>query len=127
MKKFSTNWKRSTIPKKQRSYFRNAPLHIKSKFLAANLSKELRKKYLTRSMQLRKGDKVRVVRGQFRGTIGKVNRADIKKNRVYVDKVEQKKADGSSAPYPIHPSKLMIIELNLEDKRRIKEKKKEKK
>jgi len=39
--KFSTTWKASKQPRKQRKYSANAPLHIKRKMLSANLSKTL--------------------------------------------------------------------------------------
>ena len=44
-KTFSQSWKASKKPRKQRKYTIKAPLHIKGKFLHANLSKDLRKKY----------------------------------------------------------------------------------
>jgi large subunit ribosomal protein L24 len=53
-KKFSTKWKASKQPKKQRKYLAKAPIHIKRKQLSANLSKEIRKKYGRRSMELKK-------------------------------------------------------------------------
>ncbi len=60
-KKFSDKWKASKLPRKQRKYLANAPLHIKRKFLSANLSKELRKKHGKRSIPIRKGDTVRIM------------------------------------------------------------------
>ncbi len=118
--KFSRNWVRSRSPRKQRKYIANAPLHIRKKFLSVNISKELREKYNTRNVVVRKGDVVRVMRGSFKGVEGKVVRVDIKKIRVYVDAVKRKKTDGSEVLVPIHPSNLQIIELNLEDEKRIK-------
>jgi len=123
MKSFSKEWKSSKSLKKQRKYLRNSPLHIKGKFLDSPLSEELIKKYNIKKIRIRKGDKVKVLRGDFKGKVGKVTKVDIKKNRIYIEGIEQKKADGSISYFPIHPSKVMILELNLEDKRRIKEKK----
>ncbi|MEM4267287.1 MAG: 50S ribosomal protein L24 [Candidatus Woesearchaeota archaeon] len=119
MKQFSTKWKQSKKPRKQRKYRYNAPLHIKGKFLHSHLSKELRKKYGTRAIRVRKGDKVRVMRGQFRKREGRVQRVDIKNCRVYIENIDQVKKDGSKTFYPIHPSNLMVIELNLDDKKRV--------
>ena len=117
--KFSRTWKRSKQPRKQRKYRYNAPLHIRSKFMSAHLSKELRQKHNKRSLIVRKGDKVKVMRGQFKKKIGKIERADIKKSKVYITGIELVKKDGTKTLYPINPSNLMIIELNLEDKKRI--------
>ncbi len=117
-KKFSISWKRSKQPRKQRKYRYNAPLHIKQKFMHAHLSKELRKKYGKRSFSLKKGDKVKIVRGQFKKRDGKVDRIDLKKERVYVGGLEILKKDGTKTMYPIHPSNLIISELSLDDKMR---------
>lgn len=115
-KKFSVNWKRSKSPKKQRKYRYNAPLHIKQKLMHAHLSKELRKKYGRRSIGLKKGDSIRVMRGQFRKHAGKVEDIDLKKGEAYVSGAESTKMDGTKTRYPIDPSNLMITELSLDDK-----------
>ena|SRR3989344_2524639 len=120
MKAWSKKWKSSKKAKKQRKYRINAPLHIKHKFLSANLSKELRKKYKKRHVPVKKGDKVRVLRGQFKKKEGKVNKVDLKRIKVYIDSIELFKKDGSKSLYPVDPSNLQIIELNLEDKKRLK-------
>lgn len=117
-KKFSTSWKASKKPRKQRKYRVNAPLHIKGKFLNAVLSKELRKKYGKRSLRARKGDKVRIMRGSFKKKEGAIERVDTKKGVVYVSKIEVEKKEGSKVPRPIQPSNIMILELNLDDKKR---------
>ncbi len=64
--KFSAKWKSSKQVRKQRKYRHNAPLHVKQKFVHVHLSKELKKKYQTRNLGLKKGDKVKVLRGQYR-------------------------------------------------------------
>jgi len=117
-KKFSNSWISSKQPRKQRKYRENAPLHIKSKFLTAPLSKELKQKHGKNSIQLRKGDVVKVLRGQYKKKTGKIARVMKKLGRVHVEGMEGVKKDGSKMPYPIHPSNLMITELNLEDKKR---------
>ena len=116
--KFSSSWKKSKQPRKQRKYRRNAPLHVKQKFVSAHLSKDLRKKYNKRSMNLRKGDSVKIARGQFKNKSGKVDEVMVKKTSVYVSGVELVKRDGTKSRYPIHPSNLIITELNMDDKMR---------
>ena len=61
-KKFSTSWKASKRPGKQRKYSANAPLHLKKKFVSVNLSKELRKKYEKRNIPVKKGDMVKIMK-----------------------------------------------------------------
>jgi len=114
---FSSNWKRSIQPRKQRKYRANAPLHIKGNFMHAPLSKELRKKHGIRSMRLRKGDKVKVLRGQFKGSVGKSENISVINEYVNVAKIEISKKDGSKQYYPIHPSNVIILEIESERKR----------
>lgn len=117
--KHSIAWKASSQARKQRKYRYNAPLHIKGKFLAAHLVKELREKHGLRSIRVRVGDKVRVLRGTFRGREGRVERVDVRNGHVYVAKVEQVKKDGATkVPYPLQPSNVMIVEFDTSDKRR---------
>ena len=117
-RKFSTHWKSSKQPRKQRKYIANAPLHIKMKLTGVNLSKELRKKYQKRSVPLRKKDTVKIMRGKFKGKKGKVIKVMLKTQKVEVDGIQIKKQDGSKVNIKLRPSNLQIIELNLEDKKR---------
>ncbi len=88
--------------------------------MSAHLSKELREKYKRRSLPVRKGDEVEIMRGEFKKKRGKVLRVDLKKYKVYVEGITRKRTDGTERLVPIHPSNLMIVNLNLQDKRRVK-------
>lgn|SRR3989338_5614389 len=116
--KFSAAWKSSKKPAKQIKYRANAPLHIKQKMMSSHLSGELRKKYSKRSIVLRKGDSVKVMRGSFRKHHGKVESVEPQRMRVFVSGVERSKKDGTKALLPLHPSNLIITELSLDDKLR---------
>ncbi len=121
MKKiFSTHWKSSKQPRKQRKYVIRAPLHIKHKFLAAHLSKELHAKYKTRNLPVRKEDEVIIKRGQFKGVKGKIEKVLLRRTRIYVKGAQLTKLDGNKVFYPIHPSNVIITDLNLKDKERLK-------
>ncbi len=126
-KQFSMDWNSSIKPNKQRKFRFKAPLHIKGNFLNAHLSKDLRAKHGIRSLRIRSGDKVRILRGQFKKQEGKVEEVDIRKSVIYVNKIEHVKRDGTKARYPIQPSNVMLIELNSDDKKRFKDKKPAKK
>ena len=119
IKKFSKSWKSSKQPRKQIKFRANAPLHIKSKMIASHLSKELRQKYNKRALSIRKGDKVKVVRGASSGKVGKIERLDTKDMKVYIEKIEFTKKDGSKAFVPIDPSNLLVMEIS-DDKKRLK-------
>lgn len=105
-------------PRKQRKAYFNAPLHIRHKLVSAPLSKELRKEYGIRSLPLRTGDTVMVLRGDFKGHEGKVVKVDLKRLRIHVEGVTRRRADGTQVYIPIHPSKVMITKLDLSDERR---------
>ncbi len=117
-KEFSTKWKASSKPRKKRKYAAKAPLHLKRKLSTANLSKDLRKKVDKRNVVIRKGDKVKVMRGKYKGNAGKVTLVDIKKSKVYIENVQTTKMDGSKVEVPLRPSNLQITELYEEDTRR---------
>src|SRR3989304_7489115 len=118
-KEFSSHWLSSKQPRKQRKYLANAPLHIKHKFLSANLSKELRKKYAKRNLPLRKGDDVLIMRGAFKKKKAKVTSVDLKNSRIALESIQRAKKDGSKVNVFFHPSVLQIQTLNLDDKQRL--------
>jgi large subunit ribosomal protein L24 len=118
MKEWSNAWKGSKKPKKQRKFRYNAPLHVKRKFCTGHISKEIREKYGKRNIGIIKGDKIQVVRGQYKGHIGKVEKVNVKKCEIIIVGIEVQRKDGSKSTYPIHPSNVIITELNLEDKKR---------
>lgn len=115
---WKSSWKSSSQPRKQRKYRANAPLHVKRNFMSSNLSKELRKNNPKRSILIKKGDKVKILRGQFKGKVCKVEKVLTKHERLYLEGIQVVKKDGNKVFYPIHPSKVQIIELNLNDKAR---------
>ncbi|MCP3681145.1 MAG: 50S ribosomal protein L24 [bacterium] len=115
---FSTTWKSSKKPGKQRKYRYNAPLHVKQKLMGAHLSKDLRTKYGKRTVRVKKGDTVKVLRGKFKGKSGKIERIDLKSSKIYITGIDVTKRDGTKAFCSIDPSNVIITELDLDDKKR---------
>ena len=72
-RKFSISWKGSKQPRKQRKYRANATLHIRHKMISSNFSKELKKRYGKRNFPIRKGDNVKIMKGEFKGKTGKID------------------------------------------------------
>lgn len=107
--------KRTVSPRKQRKALYNAPLHVRHKMFGARLAPELREKYGVKTLPIREGDEVLIMRGVFRGTEGKVVEVDTKNYRIHVENATVEKADGTTTYYPIHPSKVMITKLKLDD------------
>ena len=87
---FSKSWKASRQTRKQRKYLANAPLHLKRKMISSHLNKELRKKYGKRSIPIRKGDEVKVMRGKFKGKTGKISIVNIKKQKVAIEGIQRR-------------------------------------
>ena len=102
---------KSRQPRKQRKVFFNLPLHLRWHLLNAPLSPELRKELGIKRLPVRKGDVVRIMRGDWKGHEGKVVKVDLKRVAIYVEGVTVNKADGTERYYPIHPSKVMIVKL----------------
>jgi len=103
-------------PRKQRKMLYQAPSHIRYKHFSAPLSPSLRASHDVRSISVRSGDTVRIMRGDRKGLEGKVTRVDRKNYRIFVEGVTREKVDGTTTFIPIHPSKVMITSLNLDDK-----------
>jgi large subunit ribosomal protein L24 len=103
-------------PRKQRRNLFQAPHHQRYKRFSAPLSGDLKKAHNTNALPVRRGDSVRIMRGDRKGFEGKVASVDRTNYRVFVEGVTREKVDGSTMPVPIHPSKVMITGLNLEDK-----------
>jgi large subunit ribosomal protein L24 len=56
------------------------------------------------------------MRGDRKGLEGKVTRVDRKNYRINVEGITREKVDGTAIQIPLHPSKVMITNLNLDDK-----------
>ena len=105
-----------TKPTKQRKMLYQAPDHIRYKHFAAPLSPELRASQGVKTLPVRSGDSVRIMRGDRKGFEGKITRVDRRKYRVYVEGLTREKVDGTTIFVPVHPSKVMITRLSLDDK-----------
>ena len=103
-------------PRKQRKMHFNAPAHKRHKLMAAPLSNELAASKGAKTLPVRKGDTVRIQRGDHKGFEGKISRVDLKEYRIYLEGLTREKTDGTNIFLPIHPSKVQIRNLNLDDK-----------
>ena len=110
----------SKQPRKQRKALYNAPAHARGKHLSATLSKDLRADLGKRTLPVKSGDKVRVLRGDFKGHEGEVLDVDYGSYKVTIEDVTLSKSDGTAIFLPVDPSNLMIIDADTKDDRRIK-------
>jgi len=105
-----------TKPSKQRKLLYISPAHRIRKLMTAPLSKELRKNHGRRSCPVRKGDTVKIQRGDFAGVEGKITKVDTHRQRVFVEGVQREKVAGTSTTVSVPSSKVLITKLNLDDK-----------
>src|SRR4030067_2893252 len=93
-----------------------APAHLRHKIMSARLSPELVKSRGAKTLPVRKGDTIRIMRGDHAGFEGKIQRVDLSEYRVYVEGLTREKVDGTAIFVSVHPSKVMIRNLGLDDK-----------
>jgi large subunit ribosomal protein L24 len=62
------------------------------------------------------------MRGKYKGKSGKIDKILTKRLKIYVDGIQIKKSEGSKINIPLKASNLQIIELNTDDKKRMKRK-----
>ena len=114
---------KSKQPRKQRKALAEAPWHRRRKLMSAHLSEEYleeRKRKLPRAVPVRKGDVVRVLRGEYRGREGKVAAVDYRSLRITIEGLTYAKSDKTQVAKPIHPSNVIIKKLDETDPLRLK-------
>ncbi|RPD66080.1 ribosomal protein L24 [Lentinus tigrinus ALCF2SS1-7] len=108
----------SSSRRKSRKAHFAAPSSVRRKIMSSSLAKELRGKYNTRSLPVRKDDEVRIVRGKYKGREGKVTQVYRKKWVIHVERVQRDKSNGATVPIGIHPSNVVITNIKLDKDRR---------
>ncbi|MBU1159077.1 MAG: 50S ribosomal protein L24 [Candidatus Thermoplasmatota archaeon] len=108
---------KSTRAGKQRKARANAPLHKKRRMVAAHLSSTLMSEYNVRSLTVKRGDTVKVVRGPegVKGVESKVASVDLNECKIIIENITIAKADGTQKPRAIDPSNVLITKLDLSD------------
>jgi len=103
--------------RKQRKARGEAPLHKRRRMVSAHLDSALMREYNIRSVPVRKGDTVRIVRGSsdLKGSENKVASIDLKNYKIIIENITVPKADGTQTERPIDPSNVIITKLDLSD------------
>ncbi len=110
----------SSKPKKQRKFHYDKPLHMKQQCLASHLDKKLAKQLEKRSIAIRKGDTMKIMRGGMKGKTGKITSVNYGKGIVFIENVMRKKANGEEVQVPLKTSNLLVIDLDKSDSKRFK-------
>ncbi|KAF0852358.1 60S large subunit ribosomal protein uL24 (rpL26) [Andalucia godoyi] len=102
----------------RRNHFK-APSSVRRVLLSAPLSKSLRAEHKVRSLPVRKGDTVQIVRGgeKVLKREGKVTAVYRKRMCIYVDRVQREKANGGQSNLAIDPSNVVITKLKIDKDR----------
>ncbi len=95
-------------------------IYGKRKLLVARLDKPLLKTTSKKRLTVRKADTVKILRGKYKGKSGKVEKVSYTKAKVYIKDIKQTNSRGQDKLIPFNASNLVIIELFLNDNKRIK-------
>jgi large subunit ribosomal protein L24 len=111
---------KSGKPRYQRRFRFNAPMHSRQHFLHAHIDKALRNrlKLTRRTVQISRGDTVKIMSGSKKGTSGKVIAVDLRSGRIQLDSLSRKSMRGKELKLRIYASNVYITDLNLSDRYR---------
>lgn len=102
-------------PRRQRKAVYDADLFERRLRMTVPLSRELRSRFHRRSVPLRKGDTVRVMKGSYVGREERVQKIDRRGYTVTLDNVTLKSGEEKLKPLPIRTNHLLVVRLNLAD------------
>ncbi|MBA3750114.1 MAG: 50S ribosomal protein L24 [Nitrosopumilus sp.] len=83
--------------------------------VCSNLSDNLKKQYSKRSTSVVKGDSVKIMRGEYKGIEGKVEKINTNKGKLSIEGVQREKIKGGQVKVLIHSSNVTISSLNMDD------------
>jgi large subunit ribosomal protein L24 len=86
--------------------------------VSSNLSDGLKKQYNKRSLNVIKGDTVKIMRGEYKGVEGKVEKINALNGRLSIEGVQREKIKGGQVKVQIHSSNVVISSLKLDDQYR---------
>ncbi|HEY7109179.1 MAG TPA: 50S ribosomal protein L24 [Nitrososphaeraceae archaeon] len=89
-------------------------------FVSSNVTSGLREQYGKRSLRPIKGDTIKVLRGEYSGIEGKIEKVNTKTGALSIEGVQREKIRGGNVKVPIHASNVQIVSLKLDDKFRLK-------
>src|ERR671917_1581752 len=91
------------------------PKHQRDKMVGAVLEDSLRRQYGRKNIRVIRGDSIRVMRGEYKGVEGKVEKVNTEHATLHIEGIQREKIRGGQVKVPIHSSNVMVISLNLDD------------
>ncbi len=86
--------------------------------VSSNLSDNLKEQYNKRTLDVIKGDSVKILRGEYKGVEGKVEKINALSGRLSIEGVQPEKIKGGQVKVQIHSSNVVISALKLDDEYR---------
>ena len=97
---------------------KHVPKHLHDARICSALIEDLRRQYRRRNARVIKGDTVKVMRGEYTGIEGKVEKVNTERGTLAIEGVQREKIKGGNVKVQIHASNVTIVGLNLQDKYR---------
>ncbi|KAL9645748.1 hypothetical protein ABK040_003480 [Willaertia magna] len=101
----------------RREHF-NAPSHIRRIKMSTPLSKKLKEEHGAKAVPIRKGDEVKILKGKFKGVVGKVKKVVRLKYAIYVEGAQGEKSSGKTFEVPVNANHCQITKLYLDKDRK---------
>lgn len=94
------------------------PKHLMERKLRSPLSRSLREKYGKRNLRVIAGDTIKVIRGEYSGIEGKVEKVNVKRGSLAIEGIQREKVRGGNVKVEINSTNVIITDLDLGDKYR---------
>ncbi|MGH9985610.1 MAG: 50S ribosomal protein L24 [Nitrososphaeraceae archaeon] len=94
------------------------PKHMTERMLRSPLSRALREKYGRRNVRVIAGDTIKVMRGEYSGIEGKVEKVDMKRGSLAIEGIQREKVRGGNVKVEINSTNVVVTDLDLDDKLR---------
>lgn len=95
-----------------------APKQLAERKLRSPLTRALREKYGRRNLRVIAGDTIKVVRGEYSGIEGKIEKVNMKRGSLAVEGIQREKVRGGNVKVEINSTNVIITDLDLDDKYR---------
>lgn len=94
------------------------PKHLTERKLRSPLSRALREKYGRRNLRVIAGDTIKVIRGEYSGIEGKVEKINMRRGSLAIEGIQREKVRGGNVKVEINSTNVVITDLDLDDKYR---------
>ena len=94
------------------------PKHLTERKLRSPLSHALREKFGRRNLRVIAGDTIKVIRGEYSGIEGKVEKVNMKRGSLAIEGIQREKVRGGNVKVEINSTNVVITDLDLDDKYR---------